>query len=227
MITTDTTASEQWLLERKGKFTASEIYKLIVGAKSGGMFGVGATTYIEERACDAYTGFSEPKPMTYDMRMGKMKEPLAFTFFEKQIDKFFGFEGLRYHGEDSPLFKHYCPDSGGSPDCLAPINEDTISFGAEFKCPDQLTHMRYLRKVKDQYDLKAESEAYFGQVQFLMMIFKCDLWLWCSFHEMFPIDDRMLIIQVKPDKNYQTALDIRLKMAVKQKYQIIEELKNR
>lgn len=223
MISTDTAASDKWLLERRGKFTASEIYKLMVGSKSGAAFGAGATTYIEETACNAYTKFSESKPISYDMRVGKMKEPMAYAYFEKLV----GFDGLRYCGEDSPYFKHYCPDSGGSPDCLAPINEDNISFGIEFKCPDQLTHMRYLRKVKDQFDLRSESEAYYAQCQFLMMIFKCDLWLWCSFHEMFPPNDRMLMIEIKPDKNYQTSLDIRLKMAVKLKYELIEELKNR
>ncbi len=215
---------EKWKLAKWGNFSASEMSKLLSKGTGSETFGVGARTYINKIARQAYTTFNEEDEVeTKAMKDGKMREPVSFAFLEKLL----GFNGLIYYGGGNPIFHHYCPDSGCSPDVIAPIDANTVSFGAELKNPTGDVHMEYLRKIKDQYDLKKESEIYYCQSQFSLMAYKCDLWLWCSHNEYFPFKDRMLIVEVKPDKSYQANLDIRLKMAIKERNRLIEELKNR
>lgn len=217
-------ATEAWLQNKWGKFSASQIFHLMTPGKGNEIFSPGGITYIEHVAREAYTLFNNEESVeSFAMKMGKVREPQSFAFLRRLI----GFDKMEYYGGSNPLFQEYCPDSGASPDCLALLPDGNASFGAELKNPTGKTHMHYLRTLKDQFDLLKQSEEYYAQVQFNLMVFKCDLWLWSSHNEYFPFKDRMLILECKSDKNYQRNLDIRLKMAVKKKYQIIEELKNR
>lgn len=221
----DTTAEEQWKLLKLGKFGASNNYKLMMPGKDS-MFSKTGLTYIKETACDAYTKFEDRDVQTYSMMMGKIREPEAYAFLSRLL----GFEGLTYYGDGNPLwqpYKAFPDDAGGSPDAVAYAPDGGVSFGAEFKCPDRDTHWDYLTEIKDMWDLRKVSEAYYCQCQKLMHVFECDLWLWCSFSEYYPVKDRMLIIEVKKDKKYSDNLSVRLPMAIKKKHELIEELKNR
>lgn len=227
MISTDTEKEEQWKLARFGKFTASEIHKLLSKGKGSEMFGEGARTYIKQKAVDNYTGYEDRNVQTYAMMMGKVKEPEAYALYCKLL----GFPGIKYFGGGDPVFIEYGPDAGCSPDALAYMPDDTISFGADFKCPTRDTHWDYLTefkgKDKNQFDLRRVCEDYYAQIQFTMMCVKCELYHFVSYNEYFPFNDRMLILEIKPDKPYQANLDIRLKMAIKERNRLIEELKNR
>lgn len=222
----DATAEEAWKVKKWGKFSASEIDVLSVQPKNG-VFSDGAMTYIEDVAREAYTIFNDDDNVeTYAMKKGKMKESQSYGHYRRLMGDF---AGLEYFGGGNPYFEQYCADSGASPDCVAWINkaEKIASFGAELKNPNAKTHWEYLRTIKDQIDLKMSNRKYYGQVQFNMMTFKVDLWHWCSYNEYFPFKDQMLILEVKADKVYQSNLAIRLKMAVKKKWELIEEMKSR
>lgn len=223
MIVKDNTpAEEAWKIARLGRFTASNIYKL-ESKGSGTLFGKGALTYIKETAVDAYTLFEDRNVQTYAMMMGKINEPEAFAFYSKLI----GFAGLEYYGGGNPIFKELGEHAGGSPDAGAPMPDGTWSFGAELKCPDRDTHWDYLTEIKDMYDLRRISPAYFGQTQFLMKVFNCDLWHWVSYSSYFPIKDRGHIIEVKKDNRWQDDMEARLVMAIKMKVELVEGMKNR
>ena len=43
---------DEWLLARRGRFTASEIGKLLSKGKGAEMFGTGALTYIRKKAIE-------------------------------------------------------------------------------------------------------------------------------------------------------------------------------
>lgn len=222
----DASAEELWKREKWGMYSASEIDVLAVPGKAG-VFSDGANTYIEDVAREAYTLFNDDDNIeTWSMRKGKMKEAQSFGHYRRLLGDF---DRLEYFGGGNPYFEKYCADSGASPDCLAWIDKPSkkASFGTEFKNPNAKTHWEYLRTIKDQTDLKMANRKYFGQCQFGMMTFKTDLWHWCSYNEYFPFKDQMLIIEVKADKAYQSNLSIRLKMAVKKKWELIEEMKNR
>jgi hypothetical protein len=213
---------EGWLKKKWGRFSASQIFHLMVQGKGGEVFSPGGLTYIESVAREAYTIFNtEETPESFHMKMGKVREPASFARLRQTLRC----DVLEYHGGDNPVFDLYTEDSGVSPDCKAPMPDGTVSFGAELKNPTGKTHMFYLRNIKDQFDLKKISEEYYAQVQKTLLTYKCDHWLWTSNNEFFPPKDQMIIIEVKADKQYQQNMDIRLKMATKKKYEIIEELK--
>jgi len=223
MITTDTTAEEQWLLEKWGCFSASEMHKLL-SKGVGEMFGVGAKTYIEEVAIEGYTLFSmEENVETQSMRNGKMKEAECAGYYARMlnIDQYF-----EYFGGGNPVFKKYCPDSGCSPDGLVKLPDGIVSFGSEFKNNQRKQHFRDLRLIKDQFDLKNQHIDDYTQCQFSMMCYKTNLWHWCSYNEYFPARDKMLIIEVAEDKPFQDNLQVRLMMAKKIKHRIIEQRMN-
>lgn len=217
---------DKWKLEKHGKFSASNIFKLMMPGKGGEAFSVGGLTYIEEVAQEAYTIYTDDENLeTYDMRMGKIREPQAAKYYQHLLK---GVPNIEYYGGSNPLFKHYCPDSGASPDCLVWKDSTSVSWGAEFKCPKRGTHWDYLMKIKDDVDLKMASAQYYGQCQMGMLAFDTDLWHWCSYNEYYTLaKDKMLIIEVKRDKTYIENLKIRLKMAVKKKWELIEQMKNR
>lgn len=219
----DQVKTEAWLKKKWGRFSASQIFHLLVPGKGNEVFSTGGITYIEKVALEAYTLFNtEENAESFHMKMGKVREPVSFA----RLRKILRFDGLEYHGGDNPVFDLYNDDSGVSPDCKAVAEDGAVSFGAELKNPTGKVHMFYLRNIKDQWDLKKISDEYYAQVQKTLLTYKCDHWLWTSNNEFFPEKDQMLIIEVKADKQYQQNMDIRLKMAIKKKYEIIEELKS-
>lgn len=216
-------AESKWLLDKWGKLSASEIDNLSTPGK-GVTFSPGGVAYIERIAREAFTLFNmEENNMSKAMANGKKKEPEAFQFYLRLIGMG---DAVEYFGGSNPYFEHYCPDSGASPDAIVWKDKENrlVSWGVELKCPSSKIHFDYLRKIKTQFDLKEMNPQYYGQVQFNLMTFKADLWHWCSYNEYYPIKHRMKILEVVPDKNYQNNLKIRIKMAVKMKYEIIKEM---
>lgn len=226
-----------WLQLKWGLFSASEISKLyppgkIIDKKTGQreMFSETGLSYIEKVACESYSLFNlDDNVETYDMKLGKMREPQAFQHLYKLI----GLKDLSYFGEGNPMFFNYCKDSGCSPDVVAlkpgamSFDEGNVSFGAEIKAPKRLTHWQYLKTIRKASDLYALLPDYYGQCQFAIMTFKCDHWLWCSYNEYLPFNEQMVIIEVPRDDNWCNNMEMRLKQAVKLKYQEIEDVKNR
>lgn len=218
----NTAVEEAWKLARVGRFTASNIYKL-ESKGSGEMFGAGAKTYIKEITVDAYTLFEDRNIQSYAMMMGKITEPEAFEFYKKMI----GFTGMQYFGGGDPLFQPMGDHAGGSPDAGAIMPDGSWSFGGELKCPNRDTHWDYLTEIKDQFDLYKISPQYYGQCQFLMKVFRVDLWHWVSYNSYFPLKDRGHLIEVKKDSRWQDNMEVRLASGIKKKLELMDVLKNR
>lgn len=238
----DTSKEDTWLLEKWGCFSASEIYHLTIpgtrpktedeleeSKKKGDkrktvdtMWGAGAISYIKKVARQAYTIYNDRDGVeTMAMKNGKRDEPAAFGHLYKKLS----FPNLTYHGGDNPLFEKYCPSSGTSPDVLARIDENTVSFGAELKCLTGDAHFDYLFDVGSDDDsaerLKDYEYKFWVQCQFAMMTFKCDLWLFAYYNEFFKGKDKMPIIEIKKDENFCMNLNVRIKQAVKIKDEIV------
>lgn len=112
--------SKEWYSERAGRFTASEIHKLL------GVKGLGETgnTYCFEKAVELVFGLSEDDDyQSADMRRGIELEPLAFSKFKELMY-------LEFKEVTEAYFYPYGDDAGASPD--ANVDKDAI---AEFKCP--------------------------------------------------------------------------------------------
>lgn len=125
---------QQWELDRLGKFTASEIWKLMEKGRSS-FFGKGAETYIRQKAAEILTleKVSGGRINTNALEWGNAHEYEAVKELEKKGYK------VEYYGGANPKFFEYSPFSGGSPDGII---EDAV---LEIKCPyNSAEHIQHL-----------------------------------------------------------------------------------
>jgi putative phage-type endonuclease len=137
---------ESWKQERYGKFTASEIVKIL------GVRGLGETgkNYAIDKAIEALYGEFEENYISYDMQNGIDTEPLAFAKFKdiKSLD-FLEVTNCGYFSN--------CEHSGASPDGL--VSDDAI---LEIKCPKSSTFFKLV--ATNEIDAK-----YYAQMQMQML----------------------------------------------------------
>lgn len=141
--------SEDWFEARKGRFTASNIHKLL------GVRGLGQTgeSYIFEKAVEEVFGLDENDNFTsYDMQRGVELEPLAFRKFKelKELD-FIDIEETTFF----PYGKH----AGASPDGL--VSDNSI---LEIKCPRPNKFFNLVAK-----GIEAIDKEYIDQMQMQML----------------------------------------------------------
>lgn len=146
---------ESWMMKRCGKFTASEIFKLLVKGKGGEYFGVGAKTYIRLKAAEILT--LEPnnggRINGYAMEWGNAHEHEA-------IERFIKDTGTKadYFGGANPKFFEYSNFSGGSPDALT--DEAVIEIKCPYNSAEHLEHLMF----NDEEDIKAYVPEYYWQI---------------------------------------------------------------
>jgi hypothetical protein len=149
--------TDEWLNIRKGKFTGSEIWKLMTEPRSKSeLFSETAKTYIlekiaEENSIDSHdNGFT-----TMAMQWGIDNEPVAKRHYERLTGSSImevGFIQL----ED---FENEC---GGSPDGLVDYRKII-----EIKCPySQANHIKHILVSEENF--KSELKEYYWQMQFYM-----------------------------------------------------------
>jgi len=131
--------TEEWTAQRRGKFTASEIHKLM------GIKGLGETgnTYAFEKAVEELEGdFDEDDYISFDMQRGVDLEPLALEKFRslKEAD----FLSVECCG----FFESKDGHSGSSPDAL--VSDNSVF---ESKCPKSATFFKLVAdgKVDKKY----------------------------------------------------------------------------
>jgi exodeoxyribonuclease (lambda-induced) len=138
--------SNEWHEQRRGKFTASEIVKLL------GVKGLGETgkSYAFDKAIEQLFGEMEESFISYDMQRGIDLEPLAFAKF-KEIKE------LEFIEVSNCGFFEYENEAGASPDGL--VGNDAI---LEIKCPRSTTFFKLV--ATNEIDSK-----YYAQMQLQMM----------------------------------------------------------
>ena len=137
---------ESWKQERYGKFTASEIVKIL------GVRGLGETgkNYAIDKAIEALYGEFEENYISYDMQNGIDTEPLAFA-------KFKDIKSLDFLEVTNCGYISNCEHSGASPDGL--VSDDAI---LEIKCPKSSTFFKLV--ATNEIDPK-----YYAQMQMQML----------------------------------------------------------
>jgi len=138
--------SLDWQNQRLGKFTASEIYKLM-GIKALGETG---KSYAFDKAVETVFGEVEENFVSYDMQVGIDTEPLAFAKFKE-------LKSLQFIEVKNCGFFNVGKNSGASPDGL--VGEDAI---LEIKCPKASTFFKLV--ATNEIDTK-----YLYQMQMQMM----------------------------------------------------------
>lgn len=234
------TKIDEWLIQRRGKFTSSEEWKLLPTIKQSKdvLWSGTALTYIESRAIELCTKYSQRPELeeVEALRHGKVYElPAAERYFQETKNY-----SMTYLGDENPTFipcKTIVGESGGSPD-IANIVDDTkgsvkIDYGSEIKCPvNTAYHFRRLKWVS-QWDIKENALPYYAQIQDLIRITGAFGWDFISFDErQLSKSKQIKIIEVKPDRKFIDNLELRIHLAIKEKYKILSdhmgaELKNR
>ena len=220
---------DRWLVQRWTKFTSSEIHKLLGGGKKpGDIFGAVAMTYIKQKALEMSTVVEE----RYDLDEveaclhGKVYEQPAYEWYVNATKDY----SMNHLGSEHPMFLDYEPligESGGSPDGLSQRSDASVKKILEIKCPkNSMYHFDRLIWTS-QWDLKEKYVSCYAQIQHLLMITGAESGDFMSF------DDRQArkekkgkIINVLPDKKFQDNLDIRIRLAIKEKYRIYEMYMN-
>lgn len=199
--------SAEWIQERLGRFTASEIHKLIPSGKGGNKFSETGKTYILEKLVELETGFQASEIYGPALDWGTEHEPMAREWYTK----------LTGNVVQEAYFEPYGAHAGGSPDGL--VGELGI---IEIKCPFKtVNHFKY-RMARKADDLPAE---YFWQIQMNLL---CTGRSWCDFVSFDPrVRTRELglfVLRVEASKAEQELLKTRIADAVLLMNQYREEL---
>ena len=208
--------TEEWDRIRVGRFTASEIWRLMGDPKSktdkeAGNLSEAANTYINEKVAEVMTGQCKQQGYAFPMVWGSEKEPEAR---EKFIER------TGFVCEQVGFFP-YTDHAGGSPDGM--LNDGTI---LEIKCPyDSAKQLDYLM-LTDQWDLKRMCRDYYWQCQANMLFTETEV---CHFVTYDPrmVDEkhRLTHMAIKASKEDQDLIIAKLEKAIEEKLKLINLLK--
>lgn len=206
----------EWEAIRVGRFTASEIWKLMVepktnAAKESGQLSETALTYISEKAAEVMTGQCKQQGYAFPLVWGTEKEPEARDRFATKT----GFQ-IEQVG-----FFAYTDHAGGSPDGF--VNNDAI---LEIKCPyDSAKQLDYLM-LTDQWDLKRMCRDYYWQCQANMLFTERNLCHFVTYDPRMLNDKHQLThIEIKANKEDQDLIVTRLTKAIEEKLKLLNLLK--
>ena len=217
-----------WIRNRKGKFTASEIWKLFTeprtkADKEAGKFSQTAESYITEKAVEMAFGY-RPKFTSKEMEHGIINEAAGFSAF---LD-YAPIQGWEYCPQE---FFAIDENSGASPDGICKV-EEQITAVVDIKCPQPLTFFA-LRAEGDALEVEAK---YFYQLQMQMLATGSNVgYLVYYLAEEFgntytgeveatfdlPVKNRLIIQQVPEDKAIQLEMMEKVRRAVVRRDDII------
>lgn len=202
--------TEEWMEQRRGKFTASQIHRLM-SVKGLGEKG---NTYILECVCEELGGYV-PEVNTMAMEFGRLTERFAIEHYEKV----FGVEV-----DKMPfLIAEWCDQSGCSPDGFV----SSENKGVEVKCPfNPVNHITYML-LKNQDELKALKPEYYWQIQMGMSVLNVHSWDFVSFSENFNGAMKMYVMNVKRNESDIMLLKNRVLEAVEIKNKYVDIIKER
>lgn len=231
-----TQGTTEWDAIRLGRFTSSEIHKIMDCGKrpmtdeelaARPKTGKGSKTklvpdpsqmsatglkYIRQKVWETLAGVPLPGPYAYPLVYGKQTEPEAVEAFEK-----------RFKVETQEVgFQVFTDHAGGSPDRLIGDNE-----GLEVKCPSSDEQIDYLM-MSDHHDLKRNYPQYYWQCVSLMLFTNRKKWHFCTFDPRM-VDEKHqlthLVIEWGQVEEDLDAITKALEGAVKEKLLLIQLLK--
>jgi hypothetical protein len=153
-----------WYAERRGKFTSSEIYKLMSDpltkeAKSNGELSEGAKTYVLEKIAEDIGGFV-PESDTNAMAWGEEHEKSAKTWYQFKTGCVIEEVG----------FIKVSEGYGGSPDSKSYDRLEGIEGTLEIKCPYNSTnHLSHCLIHSNEYFKKAHKDKYWQCISHMLV----------------------------------------------------------
>lgn len=207
--------SDGWNQARAGRFTASEMWKLMTEprtnvAKERGDLSEGAMTYVNEKVAETLTGQPKAESYSYPIVYGKELEPQAIEYFVKRT-------GFVY---EPALFVPFGDYAGGSPDGY--IND---TDGLEVKCPFNSANMVDYLMLTDQWDLKRNHSNHYWQCMSNLLFTGKDKWHFVAYDpRMQEEKHRMVHIEVKPISEDFERITAKIAKAVEEMLKLIKML---
>jgi len=205
----------EWHQARIGRFTSSEIWKLIVEPKTNadkeaGKLSETAMTYVQEKVAEVMTGQPKQQGYAFPLVWGIEKEPEAVEHFEKAT-------GLETNVVG---FYPYTDHAGGSPD--REIGESEI---LEIKCPyDSGKQIDYLM-LTDWHDLKRNFREYYWQCQANMLFAFKERCHFVTFDPRMIADNhKMTHLIIPANKEDQELIVAKISKAVEEKLKLLKLL---
>lgn len=207
-----TNKREEWLQNRKGKFTASEFHRLM-GYDDKEELPKGAITYVIEKVLEEATTGEKKGFSTDSTEWGNETEKEAAEKFAEK----YSLEISKY-GDNQELIK-LTKDVSCTPDGLT--SDDA---GFETKCPDSKTHLFYLENLTEN-NFKQLCTDYYWQVQGGMYITGFKKWYFISYDPRFKNESkRLLVLEIKRNDEDIEKLQKRLQQAIKLKREKLKQL---
>lgn len=206
--------SEEWDKVRIGRFTSSEMWRLLTPpktkeAKDAGKLSETALTYINVKVAETITGQQKTSSYAYPLVFGKEQEPIAIEEFCKKT----GFS------HEPVGFVAFNSHAGGSPDGI--INGTDI---LEVKSPWAIeTQLDYLM-LTDQWDLKRLNPAYYWQCMSNLLFTMKEKCHFVSWDHRYPEDKRIVHLHIKPVAEDFDQIASAIEKAVKLKLELIKLL---
>jgi hypothetical protein len=232
--------SEAWEQVRAGRFTSSEIWKIMewgkrdmtaeelaMRPKSGAgsrttqvadpsVMGKQGITYIHQKVAEVMTGLPKQGAYAYPLVYGKETEPLAADYFAKAIGVELEEVGFQCFGDHA----------GGSPDRL--FERDGIKMGLEIKCPFQSENQIQYLKLQGAADFKELHPEYWWQIASLMLFLDIKVWHFMTFDPRFKDDKHImkhLVITQDDVAEDQNKIITALESAIKIKLELLNLLR--
>lgn len=191
--------SDTWIQDRLGKFTASEIHRLIGEPKSTQNKEHGLTDaaqkYCWEKIGERLSGVPASNEFINERMMrGIELESVARAEFEKA-------SGLTV---TDAVFVPFTECAGGSPDGY--VGHQAI---VEIKCPDTDTHLQY-RMIQEDSDFP---KAYYWQIQ-ANLLFTNSTWCYfISYDDRLPNELKLFWIKISADEDAHAELVRKIEQA--------------
>jgi len=224
--------TQTWYELRLGKFTASEIHKLMGGGKrkmteaelaarpkgekrvtidDDTALTDGAITYIETKIAEIWTGRQSDSFESFATEWGNQNEDLARKEFEQRYKVTVTLNGHNVWSEQPN-------EAGGSSDGFVEGQDAII----EIKCPfNSGIHVSYCR-AKSQDDLPV---AYKYQMQANMLFSGKSKCYFISYDpRVMNEKNRLFVLEVPADKELQEQIKAKLNVAIKEKQRLLNDL---
>lgn len=188
MEITLTNNQEQWQSLRKGRFTASEIHKLMGTPKNKSEYlSETAKSFVFDKASELLTGITKP---IYGeaLNWGIENEKEAFEYFQHFQDEFF-----TYYGGETYTFIPYTDYSGYSPDALG--SNCIIEIKNPFNSAIHLKNM----SIKNNDDFKDLHSDYYWQMQLGMLATANEFGYFVSYDKRMPDTHKLAIAHIELD----------------------------
>jgi hypothetical protein len=212
MDITITSDESKWLSLREGKFTASEIHKLMGTPRNKSEYlSDTAKTFVYEKASELLTGIRKPiwgEALTW----GTDNETEAFEVFQQTQDEFY-----TYYGGETYTFIPYGEYSGYSPDALG------SNCIVEIKNPfNSAIHLKN-RSIKCAEDLLKLHPEYYWQMQLGMIASAVEFGYFVSYDKRMPASHNLFISHIERE-DVQEIIDEKLYYANELLQSIVREL---